>query len=357
MSEVDLFILFISSWQKWRFSRYNGDSMPLSLSPSSFLLFLSNTGERQPQQRAKMTWSIIWIWMTELTNASTSTAQAYLKSHTDSAYKSNCASHISFPFLFHTNLFMESPCIVIFWFRIFECVNKQFGAHSIADYLVSRFIILDNRTNNTSHWSEMEMQASRVQVKRSSCTCAQWTHFFSIRLLQLLYNSATIENDDDICGAAENYLEAFVDIESLVLDNSFTETDDLMAFTDRAKLEQTELWVPNRISETENKLLLFWLPLFDLSSIIYGVCVSFYFRFRFTSDILCKEDDGRISLAYERLPGIPKKVADQFASKTHTLDLSYNDIKWVSITIISSHLAIILHSLFFLHYQRLDISV
>lgn len=43
--------------------------------------------------------------------------------------------------------------------------------------------------------------------------------------------------------------------------------------------------------------------------------------------MLCKDEDGRISLAYERLPCIPKKIADKFAQKTHTIDLSYNNIK------------------------------
>ncbi|XP_055324292.1 leucine-rich melanocyte differentiation-associated protein-like [Sitodiplosis mosellana] len=45
------------------------------------------------------------------------------------------------------------------------------------------------------------------------------------------------------------------------------------------------------------------------------------------SDFACKEEDGRISLAYERLQGIPRKIAEKFALRTHTLDLSYNSIK------------------------------
>lgn len=45
------------------------------------------------------------------------------------------------------------------------------------------------------------------------------------------------------------------------------------------------------------------------------------------SDFLYREEDGRISLAYERLPGIPQMIADQFALRTHTLDLSYNKLK------------------------------
>lgn len=44
------------------------------------------------------------------------------------------------------------------------------------------------------------------------------------------------------------------------------------------------------------------------------------------SEFAVKEEDGRISLAYERLSGIPKSIADKFALRTHTLDLSYNTI-------------------------------
>lgn len=46
-----------------------------------------------------------------------------------------------------------------------------------------------------------------------------------------------------------------------------------------------------------------------------------------SSDFTCKEEDGRITLAYERLPGIPRKIAEKFAMRTHTLDLCYNNIK------------------------------
>lgn len=45
------------------------------------------------------------------------------------------------------------------------------------------------------------------------------------------------------------------------------------------------------------------------------------------SEVLYKEENGRLSLAYERLPGIPKRIADQFATKIHTLDMSFNNIK------------------------------
>lgn len=58
------------------------------------------------------------------------------------------------------------------------------------------------------------------------------------RLLQLLNYSAAIESGDDY--GTNYYLEAAIDIEAL-LDNSFSETDDPMAFADQAKLEQTEL--------------------------------------------------------------------------------------------------------------------
>ncbi|XP_031620200.1 leucine-rich melanocyte differentiation-associated protein-like [Contarinia nasturtii] len=44
-------------------------------------------------------------------------------------------------------------------------------------------------------------------------------------------------------------------------------------------------------------------------------------------ELTYKEDDGRISLAYEHLPAIPRKIADKFALRTHTLDLSHNNIK------------------------------
>lgn len=37
------------------------------------------------------------------------------------------------------------------------------------------------------------------------------------------------------------------------------------------------------------------------------------------------EENGRISLAYENLRSIPKKIAEKFASKTKFLDLGYND--------------------------------
>lgn len=63
-----------------------------------------------------------------------------------------------------------------------------------------------------------------------------------VRLLQLLSYSAAIENGDDAGNGADYYLGSTIDIESF-LDNSFSETDDPMAFTDQAKLEQTELWV------------------------------------------------------------------------------------------------------------------
>lgn len=98
----------------------------------------------------------------------------------------------------------------------------------------------------TDDWREMH-----------ACLCCDWVsrvkykHFFFDRLLQLLYDSATIKSDDDVCDGADNYLKAAIDIESL-LDNSFFNTDDLMAFTDRAKLEQTELWVHKKTRE-ENK--------------------------------------------------------------------------------------------------------
>ncbi|XP_016974308.1 uncharacterized protein LOC108041049 [Drosophila rhopaloa] len=45
----------------------------------------------------------------------------------------------------------------------------------------------------------------------------------------------------------------------------------------------------------------------------------------FTESIL--EDNGRISLAYENLKTIPKRLADKFATQTRYLDLSHNDFR------------------------------
>lgn len=41
------------------------------------------------------------------------------------------------------------------------------------------------------------------------------------------------------------------------------------------------------------------------------------------------ESDGRVSLAYEKLKEIPVWVAENFANHTHTLDLSFNNIKYI----------------------------
>lgn len=57
------------------------------------------------------------------------------------------------------------------------------------------------------------------------------------------------------------------------------------------------------------------------------------------SEFSIKEEDGRISLAYERLPGIPKNIADKFALRTHTLDLSYNTIRWMTINSVNKNWA------------------
>ncbi|KAH8306333.1 hypothetical protein KR018_007830 [Drosophila ironensis] len=45
----------------------------------------------------------------------------------------------------------------------------------------------------------------------------------------------------------------------------------------------------------------------------------------FTESIL--EDNGRISLAYENLKTIPRRLADKFAAQTKFLDLSHNDFR------------------------------
>lgn len=144
------------------------------------------------------------------------------------------------------------------------------------------------------------------------CVHFQWVFsiqsFFSNRFLQILSNSTANESNDDLSDDAVSYLDASIDIES-ILDNCFAVTNDLMAFTDPTKFEQSELW--ERIS-------LFLFRRVDLFT---------FFMIFVCSDVLCRDDDGRISLAYERLPGIPKKVAEKFASKIHTLDLSYNNIK------------------------------
>lgn len=39
--------------------------------------------------------------------------------------------------------------------------------------------------------------------------------------------------------------------------------------------------------------------------------------------------NGRIGLAYEKLTGIPKPIAERFSARTTILDLSYNNIQWV----------------------------
>lgn len=41
-------------------------------------------------------------------------------------------------------------------------------------------------------------------------------------------------------------------------------------------------------------------------------------------------DDGRLSLAYENLKYIPRKIAEKFASQTKFLDLSYNNFSNLS---------------------------
>lgn len=88
---------------------------------------------------------------------------------------------------------------------------------------------------------------SRASVYGQYVLASALINFLSIldRLLQLLSESAAIESGNDVGDGADNYLEASIDIESF-LDNSFSEADDLMAFTDRAKLEQTELWERNK---------------------------------------------------------------------------------------------------------------
>lgn len=83
-----------------------------------------------------------------------------------------------------------------------------------------------------------------------------------------------------------------------------------MAFYDGLKQDETNLYV----------------TMFVYRPCVPGSADEMTLLFIF-SDILCKEEDGRVSLAYERLPGIPKNLADKFALRTHTLDLSYNNIK------------------------------
>lgn len=59
-----------------------------------------------------------------------------------------------------------------------------------------------------------------------------------------------------------------------------------------------------------------------------------------SSEFAIKEEDGRISLAYERLPGIPKNIADKFALRTHTLDLSYNTIRLTDCQLLDFYLTL-----------------
>lgn len=55
--------------------------------------------------------------------------------------------------------------------------------------------------------------------------------------------------------------------------------------------------------------------------------MEYFILFKIFSEFSIKEEDGRISLAYERLSGIPKHIADKFALRTDILDLSYNIIR------------------------------
>lgn len=58
--------------------------------------------------------------------------------------------------------------------------------------------------------------------------------------MQILGNSTANESNDDLSDGVVSYLDASIDIES-ILDNCFAVTNDLMAFSDPTKFEQAEL--------------------------------------------------------------------------------------------------------------------
>lgn len=109
--------------------------------------------------------------------------------------------------------------------------------------------------------------------------------------------SKTTSDDDDVDDDDANDGDDDND------DDAYVGSDDLFEFSEDSDLKS--LYV-------------------HLASINFIVPYDFYSNF---SEFSIKEEDGRISLAYERLPGIPKSIADKFALRTHTLDLSYNTIR------------------------------
>ncbi|XP_055849673.1 uncharacterized protein LOC129914436 isoform X2 [Episyrphus balteatus] len=64
------------------------------------------------------------------------------------------------------------------------------------------------------------------------------------------------------------------------------------------------------------------------------------------------EENGRISLAYENLRSIPKRIAEKFASKTKFLDLGYNDFTNLSFLMFFDRL----HTLILDRNMHLDVN-
>lgn len=64
------------------------------------------------------------------------------------------------------------------------------------------------------------------------------------------------------------------------------------------------------------------------------------------------EENGRISLAYENLRSIPRRIAEKFAVQTKYLDLSYNNFQNLSFLAFFEEL----HTLILDHNIRLDVN-
>lgn len=64
------------------------------------------------------------------------------------------------------------------------------------------------------------------------------------------------------------------------------------------------------------------------------------------------EENGRISLAYENLRTIPKRIAEKFAAHTKCLDLSYNNFQNLSFLSFFEEL----HTLILDRNNRLDVN-
>lgn len=159
------------------------------------------------------------------------------------------------------NSSLYALCFCLHWISlnfIFEFVNKQFemlrGTFDcwLLVWRLVRLITPNTIGPNRNETVNETLTRDRMRVYGQYVLASAQINFIFDRLLQLLSESAAIESGNDVGDGADNYLEASIGIESL-LDNSFSEADDLMAFTDRAKLEQTELWEPN-----QEYSMLFW---------------------------------------------------------------------------------------------------